>query len=224
MRETLLDLIARMTAKEPRCLNSDDSLAWHAYREAEKLEVPSLVEELAAFLQHEREKDRRRAAYFILGKLGRKVRASECSSILLSYLDKETNKYVVSDLLRALSEIRKPNHLDLGPVFRRLEDDRWLVRYSAIKALKYTDPPEPENRLLQLLQNTTDPNDMIYCQATLSEIGTAKALPFIEKNLKSRKRDVKMSAQFAIEAIKVRESSPVTVRPMRSKRPTGLGK
>jgi len=152
------------------------------------------------------------------------VRASECSSILLSYLDKETNKYVVSDLLRALSEIRKPNHLDLGPVFRRLEDDRWLVRYSAIEALKYTDPPEPENRLLQLLQNTTDPNDMIYCQATLSEIGTAKALPFIEKNLKSRKRDVKMSAQFAIEAIKVRESSPVTVRPMRSKRPTGLGK
>ncbi len=208
MQEILVNLIARMTAKEPRCLNSEDSVAWHAYREAEKLEVPSLVEELAAFLQHEREKDRRRAAYFILGKLGRKVRTSECSSILLSYLDKEADKYVVSDLLRALSEIRKPDHLDLSPVFRRLEDERWLVRHSAIEALKHADSPEPENRLLQLLQITTDPNDMIYCQATLSEIGTAKALPVIEKNLKSRKRDVKMSAQFAIEAIKVREKLP----------------
>ena len=208
MREILLDLIARMTAKEPRCLNSDESVAWHAYREAEKLDAPSLVEELAAFLRHEREKDRRRAAYFILGRLGREVRASECSSILLSYLDKETDKYVLSHLLNALRDIRKPRHLDLSPLFRRLEDDRWLVRYSAIEALKYTDPPEPENRLLQLLQITTDPNDMIYCQATLSEIGTAKALPFIEKNLESRKRDVRMSAQFAIEAIKVREKLP----------------
>jgi HEAT repeat protein len=224
MREILLDLIARMTAKEARCLNSDDSVAWHAYREAEKLEAPSLVEEVAAFLQHEREKDRRRAAYFILGRLGRKVRAPECSSILLSYLDKETDKYVLSHLLNAIRDIRKPRHLDLSPLFRRLEDDRWLVRYSAIEALRYTDSPEPENRLLQLLQITTDPNDMIYCQATLSEIGTAKALPFIEKNLKSRKRDVSMSSQFANEAIKAREKLPNDGKTNKARRPMGLRK
>lgn len=51
---------------------------------------------------------------------------------------------------------------------------------------------------------TDDPYDMTYCHATLSEIGTAKALPFIQENLKSRKRDVKMSAQFVINAINVR--------------------
>ena len=51
---------------------------------------------------------------------------------------------------------------------------------------------------------TTDPHDMLYCQATLNEIGTAKSLPYPQKNLGSRKRDVKLSAQLAIEAIKSR--------------------
>ncbi len=43
------------------------------------------------------------------------------------------------------------------------------------------------------------------CQATLNEIGSTKAIPFIAKNLKSRKRDVKNSAQLAIQAIETRE-------------------
>jgi hypothetical protein len=45
---------------------------------------------------------------------------------------------------------------------------------------------------------------MSNCHATLNEIGSAKAIPLLEKNLKSRKVDVKMSAKFAIEAIKAR--------------------
>lgn len=46
----------------------------------------------------------------------------------------------------------------------------------------------------------------VYCQVTLSEIGTAnKAILFIAKNLKFRKGDVKHSAQLAIEAIEARD-------------------
>jgi hypothetical protein len=63
--------------------------------------------------------------------------------------------------------------------------------------------------LLEILATTSNPYDVIYCHATLNQIGTRKALPALTQNLKSRKRDVKVSAQAAIEAIKARGSQPV---------------
>src|SRR5579863_958309 len=207
MREALVALIARMTTPEPRLINSDDSVSWKAHREAEMLMDPLMVDELAGYLQHESDNDRRKAAYFIVGKLGKTVRSEDCAAILLSHVAKENSKYVLSTLLDALGGLHKPGDLDLTPVFLLLEDNRWLVRHSAITALKRTDSPEVEDRLLYLLEKTSDPYDMTYCQAVLNEIGSAKAIPFLEKNLKSRKRDVKMSAQAAIEAIKAREQN-----------------
>lgn len=208
----MIDLIARMTRKEPRCLNSEDSVSWHAYREAEQLVDSSLVDELAEYVQRESSKERRGAAYFILGKLGQKIRGSDCAAILVSHVKSETNKYVLSNLLNALGGVCKPRELDLRPIFQLLQDERWSVRHSAITALRRTDSPEVEDHVLQLLEMTSDPFDMIYCHATLNEIGTAKSLPFIEKNLKSRKRDVKMSAQLAIEAINTRMRGEGPVR------------
>ena len=109
-----------------------------------------------------------------------------------------------SQLLDALSRVAKPGSLELGSVYRLLRDDRWMVRHSAIQALRQTNTPEAEDKLIELLMMTTDPHDMVYCHATLNEIGSAKSLPYLEKNLHSRKRDVKLSAQLAIEAIKSR--------------------
>jgi HEAT repeat protein len=204
MREALADLIARMATPEHGCTNSDDSISWKAHREAETLGDPSIADELAEYLRNQPDRSLRRHAYFILGKLGQKVRGRECASILLSHLRAETNKYVLSVLLEALGGVRKPADLDLSNVFRLLADDRWLVRHAAIQALRHTDSPAVEDQLLHLLEATSDPYDMTYCQATLNEIGSPKAIPFLEKNLKSRKVDVKMSAKFAIEAIKAR--------------------
>jgi HEAT repeats len=207
MREPLVDLIAQMTAKEPRCIKSDESVSWHAHREAELLADASMVEDLADYVRHESNKEHRGAAYFILGELGKKVGSAECASILVSHVGTETNKYALAGLLDALGGLRKPRDLDLHPVFQLLHDERWLVRHSAIQALRLSDSPEVEARLLEHLDTTSDPHDMTYCHATLSEIGTAKALPAIERNLKARKRDVKDSAQFAINAINARGRS-----------------
>ena len=205
MQEYLLELISRMTAKEDHCLNSDHSIAWHAHREAETLSDSSMVDELAEYVNKERDKKRRSAAYFILGKLGQKVRGIDCASILLSRLSDEQDKYVLSSVLNALSWIGKPGSLDLRPLYGLLRDDRWLVRHSAIQSLRLTDTPEAEDKLIDLLVTTTDTHDMIYCHATLNEIGSTKSLLYLEKNLSSRKRDVKLSAKSAIEAIKSRE-------------------
>jgi hypothetical protein len=63
---------------------------------------------------------------------------------------------------------------------------------------------EAEDKLLEILATTSDPNDIIYCHSTLNQIGTRKALPALTQNMRSRKRDVKISAQAAIEAIEAR--------------------
>ena len=139
MQAYLVGLITRMTRKESRCLNYDDSVAWHAYREAETLSDSSAVDELADYITKEEDKERRKTAYFILGKLGQKVRSMDCASILLSRLSYEKEKYVLSSLLDALSQIAKPGSLDLSSVCRLLHDDRWMVRHSAIQALRQTN-------------------------------------------------------------------------------------
>jgi hypothetical protein len=96
MRELLVDLVARMATPEPRRINSGDSISWKAHREAEALDDASIVDELVEYLPHEPDKKLRRQAYFILGKLGQKIRGRDCASILLSPLSAENNKYVLS--------------------------------------------------------------------------------------------------------------------------------
>jgi len=193
-----------MTVREGN-INSDESISWHAHREAEALSDASLISELAEYVQRESKQDSRKAAYFILGKLGQKFPGSECAALLVAQAKNETNKYVLAALLDAFENVSKPTDLDLTPVYALLTDERWLVRHSAIQSLKRTKSPKVEEVILHVLETTSDPYDLIYCQATLNEIGTAKAIPFIAKNLKSRKRDVKDSAQLAIEAIEARD-------------------
>ena len=204
MRASLTDLIARMAVCDGN-INSNQSVSWLAHREAEALSDASLISELADFVQKESTQDSKKAAYFILGKLGEKFPESECAAFLLAQAKKERNKYVLATLLVALGHISKPSDLDLTPAYAFLADERWSVRHSAIQSLTRTNSPEVENMILRVLETTNDRYDVVYCQATLNEIGTAKAIPFIAKNLKSRKRDVRDSAQLAIEAIEARE-------------------
>ena len=187
--------------------NSADSSSWRALREAEGLADPTLVRELVEYLNTNPGKDKRQAAYFALGELGKNLQSSECASVLLSCISKENDKYVLAGLLDRLAEIPKPASLDLKPIYQLLTDKRWLVRYSAIAALGNTESAEAEDRLLTILADSADPNDLIYCHATLNSIGTTKSISRLREGLKSRKRDVKLSAKAAIEAIEARTAA-----------------
>ncbi|MBP3244346.1 MAG: hypothetical protein J6M59_04505 [Bacteroidaceae bacterium] len=47
--------------------------------------------------------------------------------------------------------------------------------------------------------------EIIYANASLGSIGSKEDIPFLEKHVKSRKRDIRDSARFAIDRIKERE-------------------
>ena len=204
MQQYLQSLIERMSRMENSPVSSDQSVAWQAHREAELLRDPVLIDELADFLAIEPIKEHRKSAYFILGRLGKHVRNADCVSILLTALNKEQDKYILCSVLEYLSWLNFPADTPLTRILSFLHDDRWLVRHSAIQALQGAGSSQCENHILALLETTTDQYDMTYCHATLGRIGTAKAIPYIENNAKSRKRDVRMSAQSAIENIRKR--------------------
>jgi HEAT repeat protein len=203
MNSELSDLIRRLTTVE--CVaRSDQSVSWHAYREAERIRDLSLLEDLETLANTSESKDERKAAYFILGALGTNTSNVHCALVLTERLRHEKDKYVLAVALDALAKMDKPCDFPLEAIFERLSEERWLVRHAAIRALQKTDSAVVEEQLLKHLALTGEPHDMVYCHATLGNVGSANSLPALERNLTSRKRDVKASAAFAIRAIKAR--------------------
>jgi hypothetical protein len=147
---------------------------------------------------------KRRGCYFTIGKIGRNARDEYCATVLLELLPAENDKYNLDCLLQGVGEIPKGRDLELSVVFPLLDDRRWLVRDAAIQALDCSANPDVEAQLIKHLLATADAHDQTYCHAVLNHIGTRRALPAIEANIKSRKRDVKISAELAVQAIRER--------------------
>jgi HEAT repeat protein len=203
MRERLSQLIDRMAIVEAT-VNSAVSVSWHAYREAEQLTDCTMISELAEYLLHEKDKQRRTAAYFILRKLGVYCDDADCARLLVERLGIETDKHVLAAVLEALREVPKAPRLDLAPVFSLLGEPRWLVRHAAIRALKDACSGGAEDAVLELLQRTSDKFDITYCLETLVSIGSPKAIPVIQPFLQSRVRNIKAVAFNAIDEIEWR--------------------
>jgi len=205
MRPYLQDLVIRMAHKSTES-DSSKSVSWIAHREAERLSDRTMVSELAEHLHTEHVNERRGACLFIIGKIGAKLSDPTCIEVLLSAITDERDKYELAAVLDLVRDIPKPASLDLSPVYGCLGDARWLVRHAAIRALAGSASPTSEERLLGILSTTTDSHDQVYCHSTLSGIGTARAMPYLERGASSRKRDVRMSAESALAAIHKRVS------------------
>jgi len=207
VRPYLADLIRRMATVEPSPTNSEESISWHAHREAEALNDTSMLEELRSVLPSKRETGERSAAYFALGWVGANSGSTRAAGILVESLPSEKNKYALSSLLHALARAPKADAFDIVPVLALLRDKRWLVRHAAIESLKGARSPQAEDSILKLMADNSDADDLCYCHSTLNQIGTPKSLPALTANLKSRKRDVRMSAESAIAAIRARNAA-----------------
>lgn len=185
-------------------VSSDNSVSWAAHREAEELRDVSMVDELLGLAATDRAKARRAACYFVIGKIGSNLQDARCVRALLDLLNTESDKHNIASILERVAEISKPPAFDLSRVYALLKDPRWRVRHAAIQALGNSQSEEVETHLLEHLASTDDPYDQTYCHAVLNHLGTARSVPLLEVNLKSRKRDVKLSAEAALRAIRSR--------------------
>ena len=206
MSPYLIDLVDRMSVKEPP-MNSEQSVSWHALREAELLDDAGLIPQLAVALQCEKDKSRRGSLCFVIGKIGKNTRHPECTLILLKQVTSEKDKYLLHSIFNLLADLPKRTDQEVDTIVSFWADSRHLIRHSAISALGNTDNPHAELAILRHLAATTDAQDQIQCHAVLSTIGTLQAIPLLERALSSRKRDVKAFAVWAIRAIHERDTA-----------------
>ncbi len=205
MDKYLIDIIERMLDNSDHMMEtgyiSSKTISWKALREAEKVENIDFIPQLISFIDHEKDKKKRDRAYFLLGHIAKNTNNTTALDYLIQRVNKETDKYIIASLLDRIADINKPIGTDLQPLIQSTKNDKWLIRHSAICSLVYSFDIVAETALIEILDSSDDPYDLTYANGTLNKIGTTKAIPHLEKHLKSRKRDVKNSAKYAIEEI-----------------------
>lgn len=211
----IINLVDRMTVAEDYS-NSLDSIAWGAYRDAETLADERYIPVLKELVLAETEKNRRDALYFILGKLGERLGSSEAVSFLIERLPAENDKDILRNLLEKIAAIPKDSSVDMEAVIRLADDVRWEVGPTAIIALNKPADQAVEDKLIEICGSDRDNDDIVRANSRLDEIGTPRAIPVLEKHLKSRSRRVRRSAECALDAIKKRQNDEKTALENRS--------
>lgn len=205
MDRYLIDIIERMLDTSDQIMgsgyDSSKTISWKALREAEKVDNSDYIPQLILFIDKEKDKKKRDRAYFLLGHISKNTNDTTALNYLIQRVEKETDKYIIASLLDRIRNIEKPAGTDLQPLIAATKNDKWLIRHSAIQSLNNSLDSIAETTLIEILDSSEDPYNLTYSNATLNKIGTLRAIPHLEKHLKSRKRDVKDSAKFAIEEI-----------------------
>lgn len=213
MERYLTDLIERMLAKdvcEPgKTYRSGESISWKAYREAESLDSEGHIPWLVEYIPREKKKDKRRSAYFILGKLLAKLPSAGALQFFINRLPVETDKHAVGNILDWLKYIALPESVDIGPILACTHNEKWQIRHPAISALAKAEHASAKARIREIiLQGQEDYKkysfELVYANVVLGQIGTLEDIDVLQLSLKSRIRDVKRSAEYAIESIQNR--------------------
>ena len=214
MNNYLIDLIQRMCDTSDHTMgtgyDSSKTISWLALREAEKVNDEGLISQVFTFIEKEKNKNKRDNAYFLLGHIAKNTNNLTALNYLISRVDKETDKYIISSLLDKIANLKKPFKTNLEPLIQATKTEKWLIRHSAIQSLNYSEDPIAETTLIEILENSDDTYNLTYSNATLNKIGTTRSIPYLQKHLKSRKRDVKDSAKCAIDEIMKRSEKEST--------------
>ncbi len=202
-------LVDWMTTVE-KYSNSSDSLSRSAYEEAGKLVDERYIPVIKELILAEKKTGRRQALYTILGILGRNLQSSAVAAYLIERLPMETNKYVLQYMLMGIAEIPKGGNINMQAVIDLTDDKRWQVGLTVIEALNKEGDAAVEDKLIEVCSSDRDKYDLIKSNYNLGKIGTQRAIPALERHLKSRSRDVRGTAEAAIEAIRKRQKDGQT--------------
>ena len=176
-----------------------------AYREVDNLRDVSIITEAATLLASERKIEIRCAIYHVLGKLSSNASLADATRLLLSRLDERKNRRELDCLLEAIANAHKPACLALVVVQRIIESSKGAMRRNAIRALGGSTNRASEEYVISLLQSSSDYDDIIECQAVLAKSGSTDALPALRESLRSKSKNVRISAEVAIERISRRQ-------------------
>jgi hypothetical protein len=183
--------------------DSSKTISWKALREAETLTDTDFIDNIIENISSEKNKKRRDYMYFIVGRICENKPYQKGLEFLIDQIDKENDKYIISAILDRIMDLEKPATTNLSKIFEALNHKTWQVKYSAINALKNTHNPEVEKKMIAIMENTTEGKyEIIYPMSVLYNCGSVNCIPFIEKQIQNKSRNIKNQAIETVKQLK----------------------
>lgn len=222
----LLTLIGRINTREEHFTDSRETTSWKALREAERLDDPGLFPLLREIIEANEGKGKerrevRKAAYFIYGRLMEKAFSPAEAPFFLGRLAVETDRYVLSAILDRVADwgrrgLLLPGEVDVSPVLTLTTDGRGWVRHDALRALSACPGEESREACAFYLRQEDEKAyqyEIYYANIALQTIGKPAEIPLLERFLKSRRPDLRLTAEYAIRYIREREAASFGEKP-----------
>ncbi len=204
-KKELLDLINEMDGEdtiykeEDGTYTNEGAPSWNAYEKVWELTDTTYISYLIDMLKTSKKESLKSNIYFALGKIGVNTGDKRVVDILLKQIDKETNKHTLERILMSIEE--QAVIPEASSIIKCLDDDRWVVRHSAISALGRCKSSDVEDALIEVIRKSQDEYDLFYALGSLSNIGAAKSIPYILPLFTNTKGEVRRSAVSALDSL-----------------------
>lgn len=214
MKSDLGNLISQMCDRTIEGSNKE-TVAYKAYRKVDEIKDENLLPILFDIVNNELDENKRDKAYYIISKIALIKSDSKSLNFLLQRLNKEKNKVIIENLLNIISSFEKPNETDLGNIFSFLNNKSKTLRYCAIRALKNCNSNECENKLIDILENSTNHYDLLYALQTLFSSGSQRSLSKIKAFINHSKQEISASALGATYNIAGEKELPLYIEQLK---------
>ncbi|SHM30040.1 hypothetical protein [Flavobacterium saccharophilum] len=214
MKSDLGNLISQMCDRTIEGSNNE-TVAYNAYRKIDEIKDENLLPILFDIVDNELDENKRDKAYYIISKIALIKSDSKSLNFLLQRLNKEKNKVIIENLLNIISSFEKPNETDLGNIFSFLYNKSKTLRYRAIQALKNCNSNECEDKLVYILENSTNHYDLLYTLQTLFSSGSQRSLSKIKEFINHSKQEISASALGATYNIAGEKELPLYIEQLK---------
>ena len=214
MKSDLENLISQMCDRTIEGSNKE-TVAYNAYRKIDEIKDENLLPILFDIVNNELDENKRDKAYYIISKIALIKSDSKSLNFLLQRLNKEKNKVIIENLLNIISSFEKPNKTDLGNIFSFLYNKSNTLRYRAIQALKNCNSNECEDKLVYILENSTNHYDLLYTLQSLYSSGSQRSLSKIKEFINHSKQEISASALGATYNIAGEKELPLYIEQLK---------
>lgn len=214
MKSDLGNLISQMCDKTIEGSNKE-TVAYNAYRKIDEIKDENLLPILFDIVNNELDQNKRDKAYYIINKIALIKSDNKSLNFLLQRINKEKNKVIIENLLNIISSFEKPNETDLGNIFSFLHNKSKTLRYRAIQALKNCNSNECEDKLVYILENSTNHYDLLYTLQSLYSSGSQRSLSKIKEFINHSKQEISASALGATYNIAGEKELPLYIEQLK---------
>ncbi|MDE5593409.1 MAG: hypothetical protein K2I75_05695 [Clostridiales bacterium] len=219
-KKKLLDLLDRMLIFEEGMI-SNQTTSWKAHREADKLSKRKLLPILYEIVDENEGEDKqkqflRSRCYYIIGQITiKKFKHEDCEYIFNRLKKEYKNNDVVYSLFEVICNWRNdanifvPDDIDITPLVEIVTNKRGWIKRCAIQTLGCCPRKESRDVIRTILTQEDEKKhkeEIRWANVALQHIGEHDDIPYLERFLKSRIPNSKITAQYAIQYIKERNN------------------